>query len=84
MEAATRDCGAGIRADRSAVPSTLSVVVPPIACPAREFSPATPNWMTMSASGPYTRVKVRGATSPHTAKARAKASSIMSRGKSSE
>lgn len=32
VEEATRDCGAGIRADRSAVPSILTVVVPPMAC----------------------------------------------------
>lgn len=48
------------------------------------FSPLTPNWMTMSASRPYTRVKVSGVTALQTAKARAKASSITSRGKSSE
>lgn len=84
MGAATGDCGAGTGANGSAVPSIPSAIVPPMARPAREFSPATPNWITISASGPYTRVKVSGVTSLHTAKARAKESSITSRGKSSE
>lgn len=72
-------------------PPRLSLILPPLSpsqilpiSPLFAFSPLTPNWMTMSASGPYTRVKVSGVTALQSAKARAKASSITARGRSSE
>lgn len=82
--------GARARENRSGAPSALRgppSLVPAqtrLAFPRLAFSPLTPNWITMSASRPYTRVNVSGVTALQTAKARAKASSITSRGKSSE
>lgn len=73
----------------TSAPSTLYMVFSPLSpdplgLSLLAFSPRTPNWITMSASRPYTRVKVSGVTLLQTAKARAKASSITSCGKSSE
>lgn len=79
------------RESRSRAPSHLSLILPTLSpsqilpvFPFFAFSPLTPNWMTMSASRPYTRVKVSGVTALQSAKARAKASSTTSRGRSSE